>query len=133
MTKPDNSNSGAYRLFIKLSKCVTLEVGSLGRQAFPAGIYVYVGSAKRGLRQRTDRHARLARDKQGGCHWHIDRLLLHPASQLLKTELVHEGDECDLSATLARQQGVTVPVPGFGATDCSRGCQSHLYFTNSDK
>jgi Uri superfamily endonuclease len=120
-------NSGAYRLFIQLARTVTLEVGSLGKQVFPGGVYVYLGSAKRGLQQRVKRHERLAREKQGRCHWHIDHLLLHPASHMLKTELVVGGDECDLSSMLAHQEGTTVPVAGFGATDCKSGCMSHLY------
>lgn len=124
---PEAGNSGAYRLFIQLARKVILEVGSLGRHVFPAGVYVYVGNAKRGLRQRVERHERLAREKRGRCHWHIDRLLLHPASRMMNTELVADGDECDLSAIIAHQEGAVVPVVGFGASDCGRGCKSHLY------
>lgn len=122
-----DNNSGAYRLFIQLERGVTLDVGSLGQQRFQPGTYVYVGSAKRGLHQRVARHERLVREKQGRCHWHIDRLLLHPASAMVKTELFSGADECRLSRELSKEEGVNIPVAGFGATDCKQGCKAHLY------
>lgn len=125
---PDvDDNSGAYRLYLRLRRGVTLDIGSLGLQPLKRGTYVYVGSAKRGLRQRVERHSRLAETKQGRCHWHIDRLLLHPDSRLIRTEIIAGGDECLLSAQMAVEARYSVPVPGFGATDCQSGCLAHLY------
>lgn len=126
------ANSGAYRLCFRLLRPVAVEVGRLGLQRLPAGDYVYVGSARRGLRQRLARHERLLRDKQGRLHWHIDYLLVHPASRFLRAEAVAGGDECRLGRALARRPGVSVPVPGFGATDCRRGCAAHLYRLSGD-
>lgn len=125
--KGNNKNSGAYRLFIQLSHKAILDVGSLGKHILPDGTYIYVGSAKRGLSQRVARHERVAQQKQGRCHWHIDRLLMHPASRMVKTEMINGGDECRLSREIECQDGVAVPIPGFGATDCKAGCKSHLY------
>ena len=36
-----------------------------------------------------------------------------------------EGLECDLASNLMAQQGASVPVPGFGSSDCRR-CSAHL-------
>ncbi len=121
------NNSGAYQLVIRLARRAEIEAGRLGCHLLKAGTYVYVGSARRGLRQRVARHQRLAEMKQGRCHWHVDRLLLHPASRLLRTEIFDGAEECVLSKKLGRRPGVTVPIPGFGATDCRHGCKAHLY------
>ena len=122
-----DDNSGAYQLVIRLPRRIEIEAGSLGTQQLKAGTYVYVGSAKRGLRQRVGRHRRLADEKQGRCHWHVDRLLMHPDSRLVRIETFAAGDESSLSHALADQPGVTVPVAHFGATDCQHGCKAHLY------
>lgn len=120
-------NRGAYKLYIRFSHTVRLNVGALGSLSLAPGTYVYTGSAKRGLRQRVERHRRLAKTKQGRCHWHIDQLLLHPDSRLVRTELFADGDECELSRQLAVRTDVSIPVHGFGATDCKSGCKAHLY------
>lgn len=120
-------NSGAYRLFLRLPQARRVAVGRLGLQRFPAGTYVYVGSAQRGLEARVMRHVRLVTTKAGNRHWHVDALLLEPSVRLVRAEAYAGADECRLSAHLARQPGVSIPVPGFGATDCSAGCLSHLY------
>jgi Uri superfamily endonuclease len=120
-------NSGAYRLFIRLARNATIVAGRLGTVELPRGLYVYVGSARRGLAQRVARHQRLARSKTGKCHWHIDRLLIHAGARLEGVELAPGGEECALSKRIADAPGVGVPVPGFGATDCRQGCPAHLY------
>src|SRR5690349_8091196 len=64
---------GVYQLYLDLANATVLEIGRLGRLAFPAGLYVYTGSALGGLRPRLARHLR--REKRH--HWHIDHLLDH--------------------------------------------------------
>ena len=124
------SNGGAYRLYIRVPRPITVQVGRLGRHRLESGVYVYVGSARRGLRQRVARHGRLAVEKRGNRHWHIDAVLLHRATRLLRSDTVEEGDECALSAALAAQPGVEVPIARFGATDCHHGCAAHFYRLN---
>ncbi|HSF57479.1 MAG TPA: DUF123 domain-containing protein [Candidatus Binatia bacterium] len=46
-------------------------MGKLGDAVFPAGTYVYTGSAMKGLAARVKRHC--SRKKK--IHWHIDYLL----------------------------------------------------------
>jgi len=122
-----SSNSGAYLLYFRLRRPALVTAGRLGRQRFEPGRYVYVGSARRHLEQRVARHRRLARTGQGRRHWHIDGVLLHRRFVLANSEALPGGNECRISAQLAAHPGVTVPVPGFGATDCGAGCRSHFY------
>jgi hypothetical protein len=56
------SGHGSYALFLSLLHQVHLAVGRLGAFDFPAGAYVYLGSANGpgGLRARLAHHARIA-------------------------------------------------------------------------
>lgn len=60
-----------YQLFIEVNEPITLAIGKLGRFDFPAGSYVYTGSAKAHMEARIARH--LSVDKK--LRWHIDYLL----------------------------------------------------------
>jgi Uri superfamily endonuclease len=113
------ANSGLYQLRIKLEKAVDLQVGALGKFHFSPGWYVYTGSARRGLYQRVSRHLRSAKRN----HWHIDYLLA-VADQVEPFILPEPSfDECALHNDL---RGGTIPVAGFGSSDC--GCVSHLRY-----
>jgi Uri superfamily endonuclease len=119
---------GAYLLFIEVKRAIRLEVGALGKVAFPAGKYVYVGSAHRGIEARIARHRRLAEQKSGKLHWHIDYLLVNKNVRWVREKALEDGDECALSKQIAAKKGVAVPAPGFGSSDCLSGCKAHLYF-----
>jgi len=108
----------AYRLHIRVARPVTVTVGRLGHFTFPAGRYVYTGSARRALEARIARH--LARGPKR-LRWHVDHLLAAPGCTVTDVER-HDADECALN----RAVGGTVPVPGFGASDSRAGCGSHL-------
>ncbi len=133
MTRPPGSvgdecsNSGAYCLLITLTRPAIIVPGRLGKVRLEAGRYCYVGSARRGLRQRVARHLRTAQHKPGSGHWHIDALLSHRYARIADAELLPGSNECAVSRTLAETTGVSVPVRGFGATDCRAGCAAHLY------
>ncbi len=115
--KPKQVIPGVYQLRIRLERAQVVTVGALGPCQFPAGWYVYTGSARSGLVQRIARHLRRKKRK----HWHIDYLL----AVADKVEaFVLPGiavTECELHAELA---GGQVIVPGFGSSDCR--CRSHL-------
>jgi Uri superfamily endonuclease len=119
---------GAYLLYIEVKRPIRLEIGAMGRIAFPAGRYVYVGSAHKGIEARLARHRRLAEQKSGKLHWHIDYLLTNMHVRWMKEEAFENGDECELSQQIASKKGVAIPAPGFGSSDCRSGCKSHLYF-----
>ncbi len=116
------SAPGAYQLVLCLPEEVRLEVGSLGVFSFPAGRYVYTGSAMGGLRARIARHLR--REKR--LRWHIDYLLT--VAQVEQVHLYPSSYrvECELNRQILRQSGAQVVVPGFGSSDCR--CPSHLVY-----
>ena len=71
----------SYQLFIKIVEEINLKVGKLGRFIFPAGYYVYTGSAKKNIDKRIERH--LAKKKK--LHWHVDYLLNNDAVKITIT------------------------------------------------
>ncbi len=125
------STTGIYTLLLFLSKEVTVDIGKLGKQRFPEGYYTYTGSAlgkgASSLKHRIARHLRKEKRK----FWHIDYLL---ADENVSVEAVvaaetNENMECNLNSYLKNIMGATVPVTGFGASDCKKNCGSHmLYF-----
>lgn len=106
-----------YQLLIEISGTVRVNVGRLGCFEFPAGDYVYTGSALRNFEARIRRHQSAVKKM----HWHIDYLLAAPGVRVREV-LRHEGGECEIN----RQVAGVVQVPGFGASDCKAGCISHL-------
>ncbi|MCZ6862799.1 MAG: GIY-YIG nuclease family protein [Alphaproteobacteria bacterium] len=112
---------GAYLLFVDLAAPLALDIPRLAAPTLVPGCYAYCGSAHGpgGLRARIGRHLR--RDKAP--HWHIDRLTA--AGRVTGVRAVPAGRECDLLRDLLDKPGVSVPVPGFGSSDC-RACPAHL-------
>ncbi len=127
MPKESKRSGGAYLLHLKLRGPARVRIGALGERLIPPGNYVYVGSARNGIERRVARHERLAQTKAGKTRWHIDRMLVHPQCELRRTQAIPGAEECAVSQKIARQAGVVVPVPGFGASDCRSGCPAHLY------
>ena len=119
--------TGAYVLYVDIKQLLNLRVGSMGIVDFPVGRYAYVGSARRGIAARVARHRRLAEQKTGKLHWHIDYLLVNPYVRLAGEAVLENGIECSIARQIFRMKGVTVPVPGFGSSDCQSGCKAHLY------
>ena len=112
-----------YQLHIHLCRSVSIQVGALGCYRFPAGDYIYTGSAKRNISARVRRHCSDSKKLR----WHIDYLLHNPAASIIKVELSAEP-ECRLNQSTCGD----IPVPGFGASDCRSGCGSHLKYIVSD-
>jgi Uri superfamily endonuclease len=115
---------GTYVLILHLERSEEITVGKLGVFSFPAGYYLYVGSAlgPGGLRARLARHRR--HDKK--LRWHIDYLLEH--AQLVEVWSVASTDklECLWAQAAWELPGAEIPVPGFGSSDCR--CPSHLIY-----
>ena len=108
-----------YQLHIQLTRPVTITVGRLGRFPFPAGQYIYTGSAKRNLEARIQRH--LSKHKK--LRWHIDYLLTHRDVRVSQVQRSAEA-ECGWNQKTEGE----ILVPGFGASYCRRGCGSHLKY-----
>jgi Uri superfamily endonuclease len=96
---------------------VRIVAGALGSCNFSPGEYTYTGSARRNLEARVARH--LSGTKK--LRWHIDYLLIHPDVEVISVE-TSPLPECHWNQQL---QG-SIPVPGFGASDCRNHCGSHL-------
>lgn len=115
----DAQAATVYQLDIVLTADRMIAVGRLGEFLFPAGRYVYTGSARRNLDARVRRH--LSRDKKQ--RWHVDYLLMAELAEVVGVRLFEDG-ECAVNQAT---EGVVV-APGFGASDCRSGCGSHLKY-----
>jgi len=116
---------GCYVLALRLNAPYRLRIGQLGELDFPAGWYLYVGSARGsgGLLARLARHRRrLGPDKRA--RWHIDYVREQATWGGAWGCITDERLECDWAAALRRLAGAQVVAPGFGASDCH--CLAHL-------
>jgi len=118
-------DSGCYMLILRLRAGVEVQVGGLGRLALSPGFYIYVGSARRGLRKRIDRHRRLRKK----LWWHIDYLRAVADWHAVLPIATADDLECRLAAALRRFAG-NDGIPRFGSSDCD--CRSHLFFVALD-
>jgi len=127
---------GTYALLLKLDNQERITIGKLGTFDFPAGYYLYVGSAlgPGGLRARLARHRRASKSPsgsnsgQGGkkLHWHIDYLLQRAQLIEVWSMASEERLECKWSEVARGLPGAQVPVRGFGSSDCC--CPAHLIY-----
>ena len=115
---------GTFVLILHLPQERTVSVGRLGKIHFPAGHYLYVGSARGpgGLRARVGRHLR----EEKVLHWHIDYLRQWAQPLEVWFALGTEPLECRWREAL-QESGFSLPVPGFGASDCR--CPAHLLYS----
>ena len=112
---------GLYQLVVRLRRRQVIDIGRFGRFAFPAGYYVYTGSAKRGLEARIARHLRTRKRMR----WHVDYLLRHGRIVAVERYINDCRTECGLSRYVAELSGSAVVAPGFGSSDCD--CATHLF------
>lgn len=117
------TSPGTYALHLELPRAARVRIGRLGTFVFPAGSYIYVGSAlgPGGLRARLERHLR--RDKK--IHWHIDYLLTRARVISVEYDCSGERLECVWAQMYEQDTEMSITVPGFGASDCS--CRAHLF------
>ena len=115
----ENQNRGDYMAVLQLAQDREIDTGALGLRQYPAGFYVYVGSARRGLAARLARHSRLRKQM----HWHIDYLRDKASVTALIPIRTADDLEHDLAAAVDRIADWRVDE--FGATDCH--CPSHLF------
>jgi len=116
---------GTYLVALWLSQPQGIPVGRLGEVQFPAGWYLYTGSAlgPGGLRTRLARHLRrVAAGKRP--HWHIDYLRERAAWGGAWGSVSGQRLECVWAAALRRLPGARGGGHRFGASDCR--CPTHL-------
>ncbi len=140
--------SGQYALLLRLTAAAQLQIGALGSFTFPAGWYVYTGSALRNLQARLQRHFR----PEKKLRWHIDYLTTHPACHTIGAVVVpaadpddeiepgaltvgaqsvparEQAEECAVNRLVVATLGAVHPCRGFGASDCRAHCRSHLCY-----
>ncbi len=112
-------DSGSYLLVLELARAGRIAVGGLGDIRFPAGHYVYAGSARTALSKRVERHLR----RRKRFHWHIDYLRDRADSCTALPVRASADLEHGLAAALGKLAGWS--IPRFGSSDCA--CPSHLY------
>jgi len=110
---------GSYLLILKLPEKVRTEVGKLGEVAFKEGYYIYVGSARKNLVRRIQRHKRL----QKKLFWHIDYLRAIAEFHCALPVRTEDRLECEIAHAV---KGIADwEIPRFGSSDCP--CSSHLF------
>lgn len=115
-------NAGTYALFMNLENSQLISVGRLGKCDFPAGYYIYAGSALNGLDSRLKRHLQTEKS----LHWHIDYLLLQARIIQIWYSLSEIRLECVWNKIISDLPGASPYLPGFGSSDCK--CRTHLTY-----
>ena len=122
--KREVEDRGSYLLLMRLRRKLPLRAGRLPRTVFPAGYYLYVGSAMRGLSSRLARHRR----QQKKPHWHIDHLTAQASHILPLAIRSSERQECEIAEALSLI--MEAGQRQFGSSDC--GCATHLFFSRTN-
>jgi len=119
LIRQEARDQGSYLVILRLAQETKAAVGKLGRASFPKGYYVYVGSARKDLKRRMERHRRIQKSK----FWHID--YLRERADFQAAIPIRTGD--DLECEIAEAMGGIGAwnIPGFGCSDCS--CESHFF------
>jgi Uri superfamily endonuclease len=118
---------GTYALIFSSTAEKPVGIGKLGIIYLKRGFYIYIGSAfgPGGLKARIRHHLK----NSSRPHWHIDYL----APMLKPHEIWYTYDpvrrEHQWAELHADARGASIPLPGFGSSDC--GCPSHLFFYQS--
>lgn len=128
MDAPLPAAPGDYLLVLRLAQPAGASVGALGRFDFPAGWYLYAGSARGpgGLAARVGRHW----GGGGRRRWHLDYLRPVAAPVAVWWGLGDERRECVWARELAAWPSAAAPARGFGASDCR--CLAHLWWFASE-
>lgn len=116
-----NEQHRYYAIYLEVPETVSLQIGKLGMFEFPKGTYIYVGSAKRTIKNRILRHIK----KEKPLRWHFD--YLRPYGEITSIETFNDQiDECSLANRIKKNVQAIEIVKGFGSSDCK--CKSHLLF-----
>ena len=129
MDKSVYKKSGSYHLLLFVEKLIKIRIGKFGLFTFPAGYYIYTGSGMNNVEKRVSRH--LKNNKI--LRWHIDYLTSHKLVHIIHVTCLFSvsKDECARNQFISTQAGAQIIVPKFGASDCDRGCASHLFYFSS--
>ncbi|RSK27306.1 GIY-YIG nuclease family protein [Bacillus sp. HMF5848] len=121
MIESINETHTIYAVYIHINKDMKIVVGKLGECFFKKGTYIYVGSAKRNIKARINRH--IMQDKK--LRWHIDYLRKYGSINKIVT-YDSSLSECERCIQILEKYKGELPIKGFGSSDCK--CNSHLIF-----
>ena len=124
MVKRESHDSGSYIIVLRLEQDRRISVGSIGDLKFRKGFYLYVGSAKKDLTRRINRH----RSERKNLFWHIDYLREHAEFHAALPIRASADLECEIAASMSKIADWR--VDDFGSSDCS--CESHLFGMKDD-
>ena len=119
LIRQEAQDRGSYLIALRLAEGANVEIGKLGRLNFPKGYYLYVGSARKDLKQRIERHRRIRKTK----FWHVD--YLRERADFQAAIPIRTGDDLECEIAKAMSGIAAWNIPGFGCSDCS--CESHLF------
>ena len=118
------SDRGSYIIIFFLPEDRSINIGELGRISFKRAWYLYVGSARKYLSKRIQRHQR----KRKKFHWHIDYLAAEAFFYKVLPIRTSADFECEIAKRLREIAGWS--ISGFGSSDCA--CKSHLFGMRDD-
>ena len=115
---------GTYALVLRSRADTSVQIGRCGTLLIQPGFYVYVGSAlgPGGLRARLTHHLR----QPARLHWHIDHLRRRATVVAAWYRFGRARREHTWAKLLRDTTGSSIPLPGFGSSDCK--CPSHLFY-----
>jgi len=132
---PDNqeelSAQGTYTLIILVPAEKQIDIGGLGTRNLPRGYYAYTGSAlgkgAQSLKGRIQRHLSRSNKKN---RWHIDYLLSEGHVKIVSVIAgpTPKKAECEINQYLKKGLQGTILIQGFGSSDCTHRCGSHLLY-----
>jgi len=127
---------GTYTLAILVSAETRIDIGALGTRDFSGGYYAYTGTAfgrnAQSLAGRILRHLRRHDKKR---RWHIDYLLAADNVKVISVVAAYTNEkmECEINQRLRDRLQASIPVRGFGSSDCRKKCGSHLLYLGLDE
>ena len=117
-------DGGCYLMIFRLEEDAVIKIGSLGEISFKKGFYIYVGSAKKNLSKRVERHKRLRKQM----HWHIDYFRAKAKVHAALPFRTADDIECELAEEMKKISQRS--IKRFGSSDCN--CPSHLFAMEED-
>jgi len=124
IVEKEAKDGGSYIVILRLRKNSTISIGGLGDIRFRKGFYLYVGSARKNLSSRLERHRRMRKR----LFWHVD--FLRAVAEFHCAVPIRTQDVLECAIARAVKEIAEWEIPGFGSSDCR--CSSHLYGMEKD-
>ncbi len=112
-------DEGSYLVILRREHPGKIVIGDRGAIDFPEGYYIYVGSGRRNLTARIERHRRVRKTLR----WHID--YLRKETRFVAALPVRGTARLECAIAGMMENIADWSVPGFGSSDCS--CRTHLF------